>query len=140
MRSRLWTQANLAWLAGLMEGEGSFYLRRAKGRPTAPSVALQMTDVDVVTRAAEIAGVGGGVYVDERSKRTPRVIQGRPMKGREKDIYMWRVQARDDALALMWALYPWMGDRRRGQIQDCVLEWMRTPYVRRTRMAFARDA
>jgi len=45
-----------SWLAGLLEGEGSFM----KGSPTAPGkprVAVTMTDRDVIQRVADVLGV-----------------------------------------------------------------------------------
>ena len=44
----------------------------------------------------------------------------------EKDIYHWRVQAERDVMALCWALWPWMGTRRRGQIVACQTVWQAT--------------
>lgn len=119
-----WTPENLAWLAGLLEGEGSFYVRRARDRHPRVAVSLQMTDRDIVERAKAIAGCGGAVLVGDRSRHYPG-------KG-WKDIYHWRVQAEDHAVALMWAIYPWMGARRRGQIKACLAEWSSTPRGRRS--------
>lgn len=44
---------DLVWLAGLLEGEGSFDLHRAKY----PRIRVGMTDRDVVGRAATLMGV-----------------------------------------------------------------------------------
>ena len=54
MRSTL----DLAWLGGLLEGEGSFMLRNGS-----PVIALQTTDRDVLHRAASLMDTkeqGGG--------------------------------------------------------------------------------
>jgi hypothetical protein len=126
MGSENWTRENIIWLAGLMEGEGAFFIRRREPkRRDAPAVALQMCDRDVVVRAREIAGVGGAICLGDRAKHYPN-------KG-WKDIWHWRVQKVDDAIALMWALYPWMGERRQQQIRDCLAVWSSTQYrVRRS--------
>ncbi len=43
----------LHWLAGLLEGEGSF-LKPPPSAPNTPRITLQMTDEDVVQRVQEI--------------------------------------------------------------------------------------
>ena len=43
----------LFWLAGILEGEGSF-LARPPSSPNSPAIRLPMTDVDVVERVAAI--------------------------------------------------------------------------------------
>jgi hypothetical protein len=45
------SKVDIAWLAGLLEGEGSFM--RGK-RKDAPGISLAMTDRDVVERAAKL--------------------------------------------------------------------------------------
>jgi hypothetical protein len=49
-------ECDLAWLAGLLEGEGCFTATRADGH-TYPVIKLQMCDYDVVRRAASLMGV-----------------------------------------------------------------------------------
>jgi len=49
-------ECNLAWLAGLLEGEGCFTATRADGH-LYPVIKLQMCDYDVVNRAANLLGV-----------------------------------------------------------------------------------
>jgi hypothetical protein len=49
------TSAQLHWLAGLLEGEGSF-LKGPPSAPRHPVLALQMTDEDVVARVAAMFG------------------------------------------------------------------------------------
>ena len=44
---------DLAWLAGLLEGEGSF-LKAPPSSPNCPRISLEMTDKDVVERAASL--------------------------------------------------------------------------------------
>jgi hypothetical protein len=116
-RAALWTRENMAWLAGLLEGEGAFYMRRAKNRSPRFCISLQMTDRDVVERALEVAGIGSRVTTYERS------AQGVGRLGCvEKDIHVWRVQAEGDAIALALALYPWLGERRRTTIKQSLRE------------------
>lgn len=46
------SETDIAWLAGLLEGEGSFDLHRDRY----PRIRLGMTDRDVVERAARLMG------------------------------------------------------------------------------------
>jgi hypothetical protein len=111
------SELEVAWLAGLLEGEGSFCklvkIRRPKKKAPwkDPYIAVQlgMTDEDVVARAAALMGV---TY---QQRKTP---QGRKM------MYQCRA-AGVRAEILMKLLRPWMGERRRKQIED-ILEFKET--------------
>ena len=95
---------DLAWLAGLLEGEGSFL----KPPPSAPKLAIvrvAMTDRDVIDRAAHLMGVG--------------VISLTPKNPRHKLV--WIAQAKGTrARDLMLAIKPFMGERRSGQIDNAL--------------------
>lgn len=91
----------LAWLAGYLEGEGSF----CQGAPSSlnkPTIQLQTTDLDVARRAANLLG----------TVASPR---GTPKKKHWKQVYGVTRKGRA-AVALMLQLRPHMGDRRRAQI------------------------
>lgn len=99
-------EKDLAWLAGLLEGEGSF-LKAPPSSPNSPRISLEMTDEDIVERAALLMGNKAVNRINLRNpdwKQTYRVI----IKGSR-------------AVKLMRILYPHMGLRRRSQI-DAALE------------------
>lgn len=104
------TRADRYWLAGFLEGEGSFTVQNrlsASGNPCQRwAVTVGSTDLDVLTRAAEImcARLYGPV---ERAGRKP----------------IWSAQLRSKGAVLKLAtdLRPLMGERRRAQI-DKMLE------------------
>src|SRR4051794_27846892 len=101
------TAVELHWLAGLLEGEGSFH----KGPPSNarhPVLALQMTDEDVVARVAAMWGrkLGSWQAPDPRWRRT----------------YMTRIVGAK-AVAWMTALRPLMGSRRQTQIDLAVASY-----------------
>lgn len=100
-----------AWLAGLMEGEGCFRFRHNPARKRGhPDVQLNMTDEDVVRRAAAVAGVG--------------TIHGPYIPGGNRQPYwVWKVSAANDAARLMLRLYPLLGERRRAVIVDVLARW-----------------
>lgn len=91
---------DLHWLAGLLEGEGSF----CKGPPSNPNSALisiQMVDEDIISRVSNLFGVS---YFFIKSKNE-----------RWKDTYSTIVRGKS-AVNLMIQLRPLMGLRRQGQI------------------------
>lgn len=83
----------VAWLAGLIEGEGSFVA-------TTRTLSVHMTDEDVIRRLQEVTGVG-------------RVYATAKQKPRHKDAYKWHVKRRDHLRQLVPLLLPWLGARRR---------------------------
>ena len=92
--------SDLAWLAGLMEGEGSFF-PGSPSSPNLPVMQVAMIDEDVVTRAAALLGV-----------KTLRVGARRE---EWKATYVARVRGAP-AVAWMMALRPHLGRRRRAQV------------------------
>lgn len=89
---------DLAWLAGLLEAEGTF-LRPPPSRPRQPIVACRMTDRDVIERVASLFGAG----VDRYRRRPFQVQYGTKLTGTR-------------ALMLMMDLKPIMGQRRTAAI------------------------
>lgn len=101
---------DIAWLAGLIEGEGSFYLS-----PDAKQVAiyLRMTDEDVVVRAKLMFGIHTGVLVLTRGN-----------SGRLRRNAMYGINVRGSAaVGWMLTLYSFLGARRRAKIRDIVSRW-----------------
>lgn len=91
---------DLHWLAGLLEGEGSF-LRGPPSMPRSPILALSMTDEDVVARVGRLFG--------------RRATRWQPREARWQATYIVRVTGAK-AASWMAALRPLMGERRRAQI------------------------
>ncbi|MDE3194494.1 MAG: LAGLIDADG family homing endonuclease [Chloroflexota bacterium] len=89
------------WLAGLLEGEGSF-LKGPPSSPCSPIVQVAMTDEDVVVRAARLFARA--------------VTCWDPPDPDLKRVYITRIKG-SAARALMAGLLPVMGARRREQIE-----------------------
>lgn len=107
---RVISTLDIAWVAGLLEGEGYFHFHKtARG----PHIALSMTDRDVVEKAAVLLGSRVRTYLPRRPNRKPLYIF---TSGR--DIAGW-----------MMTLYPLLGERRRAQIRGALSKWR----ARRTR-------
>lgn len=109
-----------AWLAGLLEGEGSFFLlrNRVSGKVYLyPQVIVGMTDRDVIERAAvmmesSVASVSNG--------------QGR------KRIYRAHAVGRK-AVRIMRLIRPHMGLRRGKKIDDLLADWDARPTANQSR-------
>ena len=95
---------DLHWLAGLLDGEGSF-LAGPPSAPRSPAVQVSMADRDVVERAGALLGVAVMVVPSRREGW--------------RTAYSVRVRG---APAVLWMerLRPLMGTRRREQIDRAV--------------------
>lgn len=85
--------AEVAWLAGILEGEGSFI---SKGQAR---IQVSMTDQDIITRLAELTGVG-------------RVYAVRRQKPHHKDAWLWTVNRPVHVEYIIRRVLPWLGQRR----------------------------
>ena len=93
------TESDVAWAAGLFEGEGCFnaYRRQSKW---GVQVRLAMADRDVVERFAQIVGVGG-VHPVSRAKQE-----------HWKPLFEWYIQSGPGVIRVIDMLSPWFGTRR----------------------------
>jgi transposase len=96
------TDTDIAWLAGLVEGEGNISVN---GRSL--TIRIRMTDHDIILRAAEL--LGGKVY---------------PTKVPDGRLPQWLTQVKG-ATAAGWAmtLYRWLGIRRRQEVREALEYW-----------------
>jgi hypothetical protein len=107
------SDTELAWLAGLLEGEGSFLMYRCHkgGREYRyPKIVVGMTDLDVIEHAASLLGENK-VYPLPPSKQ-----------GERKPAFRAHVSGRK-AADLMHQLYPLLGQRRRARIDQILTEY-----------------
>lgn len=100
------TTADIAWAAGIWEGEGCWGVYRLgpTGKINVQS-RLGMTDADVVFRFAAIVGFG---TVRARRARRPH----------EKPLTEWYTQRRDLSRQLTEMFWPYLGERRRAKAQE----------------------
>jgi hypothetical protein len=98
-------QAELYWLAGWLEGEGSF-LKPPPSSPRAARISASCCDEDVIREVARILGVAPG------GERSPRNARWAPI---------WRVLLTGGrAVSIMRAVEPVMGARRQRQIREAI--------------------
>jgi len=101
---------SVEWLAGLLEGEGSFFISRSRARnKNRPCVRIEMTDRDVVARASVSAGHILG--------RKPMAVCAQRIRNGWTQSF--RVQwVGGPAIDLMKKIRPYMGIRRGGKIDQ----------------------
>ncbi len=108
---------DIAWVAGLLEGEGSFLFKKSG---EAPLVSCHMTDLDVLEKLQNLCG--GKIYTV--SKR----------KDHWKQSWVWYV-SHANAARLMKDVLPYMASRRSQKIK-CLLEaW----YLKQNQMQLQKD-
>jgi hypothetical protein len=96
---------DIAWVAGIIEGEGYFDLA---SKTSYPRITVAMCDLDVVIRFAEITGA--------RTVRTKKNSAG------VKQQYHARVQGAQ-AIGWLMTIYALMGERRKAQIRHLLETW-----------------
>lgn len=96
---------DLYWLAGLLEGEGSFTIKANK---ISVCISVEMTDKDIIERAANIVGKGNIYYCKAR-------------KSNYKSSWKWNLTYPTDCFKLMNLLIPLMGERRSAKIKECLV-------------------
>lgn len=116
-----WTRENLAWCAGIFEGEGYIGIksrtRKNGALSKSPEMVVGMTDKDVVDRLGYLMGLG-------------RITGPFPSVYRTKPIWKWQVSRLEDAQAVIAAFYPWLGHRRRARAIDVLTEARNHPQNR----------
>ena len=119
MTSELWKRENLAWLAGIFEGEGSLHWtspqpQQENGRhPGGQSLVLSigMTDEDVLRTFHKYAGVGT-VYGPYKPKPPSTKLK-------------WTYRASGaEAYALIAAMWQWLHGRRKENAVAAVRHWL----------------
>lgn len=89
---------DVLWLAGLLEGEGTFDSHRGKY----PRIRLAMTDRDIVGRAASL--------MDTKIRLSLHTAPAKPT---------WHAEVSGDRAAqIMGEILPFMGSRRSGKIAE----------------------
>lgn len=103
------TDLEVAWAAGLFEGEGTITVSHQKGRAgfAQPRLKLSMTDEDVVRRFAAIVGCGS-----VREARFDLIQE------HWKKQWCWYVGNRHEVFATLSLLLDWLGTRRRDRAEE----------------------
>jgi hypothetical protein len=97
------SEAEVAWVAGILEGEGCWTQR--SGGYTTWWIAVRMTDLDIIERLQKATGIGS-------------IAPAAPAKTHYKMAWSWQVAARPQREWLTAQVWPWMGVRRRARIEE----------------------
>ena len=104
------SEIDIAWLAGLLEGEGSFLLDNRSAKrfkvstsPPSPFIKIQMTDEDVIKKVATM--VNKNVFSPTRKTV------------KSKTTYSVHIGDRPTLRILLPRLFPYLGARRQAQAQ-----------------------
>jgi hypothetical protein len=103
------TDLELGWLAGIVEGEGTFTMNRYASGQRSPRVAVKMCDEDVVRRVHVVAGCGKVRFVGRAQEH-------------HKDAWIWLLQRKAECQAFGELMFPLMGERRQVQIRRMIDE------------------
>jgi len=98
----------LAWVAGVFEGEGTIVRDGSRTR-----LQVGMADEDVVRRLAEASGMG--TVSGPHKSFGPKGTDYQPR-------WRWSVARQSEVYALLAALWPWLGERRRARAKLALLE------------------
>lgn len=107
------TIADLAWAAGLFEGEGCISHNKI-----APRASISMSDEDVVRRFHRLIGMGSVAA-------TPRKKEG------YKDLWTWTVAGYKSTQYVMALLWQWLGVRRKARTEEILKQFQNGPVRKR---------
>ncbi len=113
-----WTRENIVWLAGYLEGEGSFAInpdRRYIG------ISVTSTDLDILRKIKDIFEFGN-ICCSYKPENYKYVKSCNPGK---KTQWKWRSHKGAIVYALMVAIFPFMGIRRKEKIKECIKSWIK---------------
>lgn len=100
----------IAWAAGLFEGEGTWIVRQSPRSPFKTAViALQMCDRAVVEHFARVMGCGS-VTCERRSERNAA----------HSDIWRWTTAKREDCKRIAEMLLPYLEERRAAKAREII--------------------
>ena len=117
---RQMTPEEIAWVAGLLEGEGSFSRKKAissSGRVLYyPQVSCGSTDEDVIEKLTEIVGVGHTYYRTFDNNDPTYRVNSKPM-------WTWYLRKSLLAAEFCTIVRPHLMTRRRDQIDTMINLW-----------------
>lgn len=97
---------NIAWLAGLLEGDGCFQIKNGKAR--LPRITVAMLDKDIVEEVA--------IFLKS-------TITEYPTPKGDKIMYKTTMSKRSVLEPLLLQLYPYLGKRRQEQVREMIAHY-----------------
>ena len=100
-------ELDIAWAAGLFEGEGTFEIQ--KNSRTSCRAGISSTDLDVLERFHRIVGVGS-IRLHKKANYHTSV----------KTAWYWRTRNREECITIILLFAPFLGKRRRAVADRCL--------------------
>lgn len=97
------TTNQIYWLAGFLDGEGSFQ------NANTPLISINQTDLDLVERVKQITNCSNSIGITEAN-------------GNRKTLYYFTITGMS-AIQWMMTIYPIMSVRRKSQIREIIATW-----------------
>lgn len=111
---------DLAWAAGLFEGEGSFFNGRDHQGIKSFNVCIgSFTDLDVLEKFHKATNYLGKIH----GPYYPKTSDGRP----KKTTWSWSVKNFEGAQTAMAMFWPWLGSRRKEAAKRCLTAFLSRP-------------
>lgn len=107
---------DIGWLAGIIEGEGCIGIFK-NGRHTAQrtvTVAINMTDFDVVRRLQSVTGIGN---LNPKPPKNPIY----------KPQLNWKVAKQTDVLQILYTVWPLLGERKQAAATEAIKHILAAP-------------
>jgi hypothetical protein len=111
------SEVEIAWLAGLFEGEAYFSLDKRPSKryqnstaPPAPFIKISMVDEDIIARVASLLNKKYFSPIISRLTVT------------NKKVYVCHIGDRQTLIYLFPKILPYMGKRRKEIIETCIKE------------------
>lgn len=98
-------ESEVAWLAGIYEGEGSCAITTGR----AIRVEIVMTDEDIVQRVQALTGFGSVRTLPQRNEKY-------------KTAYIWSIGS-IEAVMFLQSILPWLGERRAARAEKAIDNW-----------------
>lgn len=105
-----WVREELIWLSGFYEGEGSVSLLQHKHR-TQYLLSITSCDKDVLEKVKIVIGFGNFTGPYTRKNRNV------------KPYWQYQLSKKEHVLAILWAIYPWLGERRQSKIRELSIDF-----------------
>jgi len=101
------TQVEIAWAAGLFEGEGCITWQKRANRRGCPVLQIRMTDEDVLRKFCKVVGRGKvetkPYFQDKRSTKV---------------VWVWQVRDVESVKHTLSLLMPHFGNRRKARAKE----------------------
>lgn len=105
---------DIAWIAGILEGEGSFMLKSKRSYNGTICIGLQMSDFDVMERCSKILNAKlYGPYISSQKKKDGAC---------KKETWMINIFG-SNAASWMMTVFSFMGERRKEKICSLLEHW-----------------